>query len=56
LHRRRFAIGTPPNTETTAACPRCSIDAVVGDAAGDSIRPSLLSDMNRYWFDQPPSR
>src|SRR5439155_18943854 len=35
--------------ETTAACPRCGIDSVIGDAAA-SMRPSLLIEMHAYWF------
>lgn len=33
----------------TAICPRCGIDAVVGDAQLE-VTPEWLDEMNRYWF------
>ena len=35
---------------TTALCPYCSIDSVIGSASGHSITKVFLSDMCRYWF------
>lgn len=35
---------------TTALCPRCGIDSVIGDASGLPITEEFLTRMNRYWF------
>jgi hypothetical protein len=34
----------------TALCPRCGIDAVLGDASGFPIDATFLRNMHRYWF------
>ncbi len=36
--------------DQTALCPRCGVDAVVGDASGYPITPAFLSAMRRTWF------
>ncbi len=36
--------------ETTAVCPNCGIDAVIGAASGIDIRKPFLLRMKRYWF------
>ncbi len=35
---------------TTALCPRCGIDSVIGDASGLPVTEEFLTRMNRYWF------
>jgi len=35
---------------TTALCPRCGIDAVVGSGAGLTLTPEFLREMHEYWF------
>jgi hypothetical protein len=35
---------------TTAFCPRCGIDAVIGSASGYPIELGFLRRMRRYWF------
>jgi hypothetical protein len=41
----------------TALCPRCSIDSVLGDAAGLPISdPAFLREMKAIWFDGDSSR
>ncbi len=35
---------------TTALCPQCGIDSVIGDASGYPITKEFLKDMYRYWF------
>lgn len=37
-------------TGTTALCPRCGIDAVIGSASGFAITPELLRRMQEHWF------
>jgi len=36
--------------DSTALCPRCGIDAVIGDAAGFPITSEFLQTMKTYWF------
>ncbi len=38
----------------TALCPRCGIDAVIGSASGASIDAEFLGQMHRYWFSGDP--
>lgn len=33
-----------------ALCPKCGIDAVLGDKCGYNLTPSFLKEMNQYWF------
>lgn len=35
---------------TTALCPKCGIDSVIGDRAGFPVSPEFLEKMNEYWF------
>jgi hypothetical protein len=46
--------GTPDDLQlekgTTALCPGCGIDSVIGTASGFSIDAELLADMQRHWF------
>jgi hypothetical protein len=35
---------------TTALCPRCGIDSVIGSNAGMALDESFLSQMHEYWF------
>ena len=35
---------------TTALCPKCGIDSVIGSASGFPVTPEFLARMNRYWF------
>jgi uncharacterized paraquat-inducible protein A len=34
----------------TARCPRCGLDAVIGDASGFAIDDTLLRAMSEHWF------
>lgn len=34
----------------TALCPRCGIDAVIGDKSGVDVSQNFLTRMNQYWF------
>lgn len=34
----------------TALCPRCGIDAVIGDSAGYELTAAFLAAMHRRWF------
>jgi hypothetical protein len=36
--------------DSTADCPRCGIDAVIGSASGFPITSEFLSLMNERWF------
>ena len=36
--------------DTTAICPRCGIDSVIGDASGLEITKTFLVHMNSVWF------
>lgn len=37
--------------DTTALCPRCRIDSVIGDASGYSVRDrTFLKAMQLHWF------
>jgi hypothetical protein len=35
---------------TTALCPECGIDSVIGSASGFPITEPFLREMHRYWF------
>jgi hypothetical protein len=37
---------------TTAQCPRCGIDSVIGDASGFPISEKFLREMHEHWFGQ----
>ena len=36
--------------DTTAVCPRCGIDSVIGSASGAPVNSAFLSKMNEHWF------
>jgi hypothetical protein len=36
--------------DTTALCPRCGIDSVIGAASGYPIDKGFLGAMRRHWF------
>ena len=38
------------DNETTALCPKCGIDSVIGSASNFPITDRFLSAMNNYWF------
>jgi len=38
------------DAETTALCPRCGVDAVLGDASGASISDGFLRKMHQHYF------
>lgn len=46
--------GTPDDLRiakgTTAMCPNCGIDSVIGSASGYTIEPEFLTRMHRRWF------
>jgi hypothetical protein len=35
---------------TTAMCPRCGIDSVLGDSSGFPVSGEFLLEMRTYWF------
>jgi len=35
---------------TTALCPRCGIDTVIGSGSGVALTPEFLREMHNYWF------
>jgi hypothetical protein len=37
---------------TTAMCPRCGIDSVLGSASGFSLSRDFLNRMHHYWFER----
>ena len=39
-----------PDTSGTALCPRCGIDAIIGESAGFPITKDFLTKMENYWF------
>ena len=36
--------------DTTALCPKCGIDSVIGSASSAPVNPEFLSKMNEHWF------
>jgi len=46
----RWVDDGPDGCETTAMCPRCDIDSVLGDRSGFPISAEFLDEMHRYWF------
>lgn len=36
--------------DTTAVCPKCGIDSVIGSASNMPVNPEFLSKMNEHWF------
>ena len=36
--------------ETTALCPYCGIDSVIGEGSGYPITKDFLKEMQEYWF------
>jgi len=38
--------------DTTAMCPRCGIDSVIGSASGFSLSEEFLRRMHHYWFER----
>ncbi len=41
---------------TTALCPKCGIDSVIGSASGFPIQTEFLKSMQRYWFSKAVKR
>jgi hypothetical protein len=41
---------------TTAICPHCEIDSVIGSCSGYPITREFLSVMHKHWFAGPPDR
>lgn len=41
---------------TTALCPNCGLDTVIGSASGYPINDDFLMQMHERWFDRPFSR
>jgi hypothetical protein len=39
--------------DTTALCPRCGIDSVLGSKSGHPLTHQALSQMQRTWFGAP---
>ena len=46
--------GTPEDQQlevgSTALCPKCGIDSVIGDQSGYPIDPDFLKSMQKHWF------
>ncbi len=38
------------DTDTTALCPHCGVDSVLGDASGHSISDGFLRRMHQHYF------
>lgn len=38
------------DNQSTAICPLCSIDSLIGDASGITIDHDFLLEMNQEWF------
>ncbi|WP_061860226.1 hypothetical protein [Priestia megaterium] len=38
------------SNESTALCPYCEIDSIIGQSSGFAITKEFLSEMNKYWF------
>jgi hypothetical protein len=38
------------DTDETALCPYCSIDAVIGESSGFPITKEFLEKMHEHWF------
>lgn len=38
------------NGDSTAICPKCGIDSVLGNEANFDLTPQFLKSMNRFWF------
>jgi hypothetical protein len=38
--------------ETTALCPACGIDSVIGSASGYPITEEFLKKMHQHWFER----
>jgi hypothetical protein len=49
-----FPEGTPEAKEleagSTALCPKCGIDSVIGDQSGYPIEEAFLESMQKHWF------
>ena len=41
-----------PEKQDTALCPRCGVDAVIGESSGYLITKEFLGEMHKYWFDR----
>lgn len=41
--------------DETAICPRCGVDAVLGDQSGCSLTQSFLREMQVRWFNEKTS-
>jgi hypothetical protein len=42
---------TEPSGASTALCPKCGIDSVIGDASGYELTEQFLSAMHHRWFE-----
>jgi hypothetical protein len=42
--------------QTTAMCPQCGIDSVIGSASGYPITKDFLAKMQEYWFGEGAPR
>jgi len=38
--------------EEGALCPHCCVVSVLGDASGVELTPSLLKELNEFWFER----
>ncbi len=41
-----------PDTDGTALCPFCGVDAVIPEGSGYPINKEFLEVMHKYWFDK----
>lgn len=37
---------------TTALCPHCSVDSVIGDKSGIDLTDQLVNHMHEFWFER----
>ncbi len=40
------------DSDSTALCPKCCIDSVIGESSGFPITREFLEKMKEYWFSQ----
>ncbi|MGN0181056.1 MAG: cytoplasmic protein [Candidatus Ornithomonoglobus sp.] len=39
------------DVSSTAICPYCGVDSVIGESSGYPITSEFLAEMKKYWFD-----
>jgi hypothetical protein len=46
----KIDIAANAKANSTALCPRCGIDSVIGSASGFPITTEFLTELKTYWF------